>query len=325
MAASLNPFTFWLGLSGMASSWFVSGAPASDAIGSTRGSFTRGVCAEGTYTLFLPPPLRRPLSLLVMLHGCSQTGEEFAAATAMNNAAADAGFAVLYPVQSARANAHLCWNWFQPSHQQRGRGEPAMLAAMTLSVVDAHCIDRRRVYVAGLSAGGAMAAVMGEAYPDIFAAVGVHSGLATQVASDASTALAAMRGVGAVSREAPTGVPTIVFHGDADDTVHPSNGARLMEACVGNNVVIDHQRIEEGGRESTRTRYKNKTQGGAVVAEHWSVHGGRHAWSGGSGKAPFTDERGPDASARMLQFFKAHPRPSQSDGRGSTNLRDVRG
>ncbi|WP_183025215.1 PHB depolymerase family esterase [Variovorax sp. UMC13] len=323
MPASLNPFTFWLGLSGMAPSWFVGAAPAPHATGSTRGSFTRGVCPEGTYALFLPPPSRNPLSLLVMLHGCSQTGEDFAAATAMNEAAADAGFAVLYPAQSARANAHLCWNWFQPSHQQRGRGEPAMLAAMTLAVIGAHRIDRRRVYVAGLSAGGAMAAVLGEAYPDIFAAVGVHSGVATQVAIDASTALAAMRGVGNASCDTPTGVATIVFHGDADDTVHPSNVARLMAACAGNDVVIDHQRIEEGGRESTRTRYK--TQDGTVIAEHWNVHGARHAWSGGSGEGSFADERGPDASARMLQFFKAHPRPPESDDRSSTGLCDVRG
>lgn len=313
MAASLNPFTFWFGLPDMASNWFVSPTPAPlprSAPAANAGSFTRDACAEGAYTLFLPPRSKKPLSLLLMLHGCSQSGEEFAAGTAMNEAAAKAGFAVLYPAQSARANASLCWNWFQPSHQQRGKGEPAMLAAMTQRVIDAHAIDRGRVFVAGLSAGGAMAAVMGEAYPDMFAAVGVHSGLATQIACDAGTAMAAMRGVGPPAGAAPTGVPTIVFHGDADDTVHPNNGERLMAACAGNNVVIDHRRIEEGGRDSTRTRYRSED--GGVVAEHWSVHGARHAWSGGSRTGSFADESGPAASAKMLRFFTEHSRPSKA-------------
>lgn len=151
-----------------------------------------------------------------------------------------------------------------------------------------------------------MAAVLGETYPEIFAAVGVHSGLATHVASSVATALAAMRGADTGPCEAPTGVPTIVFHGDADSTVHSSNAVRLVEACAGSKVVIDHQRIEEGGRDSTRSRYRD--EGGPVIAEQWSVHGGHHGWSGGSSAGSFSDERGPHASARMLRFFSEHPR-----------------
>ncbi|CAN7754623.1 MULTISPECIES: extracellular catalytic domain type 1 short-chain-length polyhydroxyalkanoate depolymerase [unclassified Variovorax] len=165
-----------------------------------------------------------------MLHGCTQGLDDFAAGTAMNEAALAQGFFVLYPAQSQQANPQHCWKWFKHNHQRRGRGEPALLAGMTRDVMARHAIDPERVHVAGLSAGGAMAAILGDAYPDLHAAVGAHSGLAAGVASDLPSALAAMKGGGTNVLSVPSGVPTVVFHGDADATVHPCNGEQVIAA-----------------------------------------------------------------------------------------------
>lgn len=264
--------------------------------------------AQRDYKLFIPPGAgSRPLPLVVMLHGCTQNPDDFAAGTAMNEVARAQGFYVLYPAQSHKANAQGCWNWFKHNHQQRGRGEPALLAGMTRQVMAEHAIDPDRVYVAGLSAGGAMAAILGAAYPELYAAVGVHSGLAAGSANDLPSALAAMKR-GAAARAAAHGVPTIVFHGDADGTVHPANGDQVMAACAGAaSEVATHKVSGAGGRTSTRSVHSDPADG-RVLGEHWLVHGASHAWSGGSSRGSYTDSRGPDATAEMLRFFFEHPR-----------------
>ena len=276
------------------------------------GHFIAGRSGRGTsqreYKLFIPPQAgTQPLPLVVMLHGCTQDPDDFAAGTAMNEAACAQGFYVLYPAQSPKANAQRCWNWFKHSHQQRGRGEPAMLAAMTREVMAQHRVDPQRVYVAGLSAGGAMAAILGEAYPDLFAAVGVHSGLAAGAARDLPSALGAMKSGAVAPGATPSGVPTIVFHGDADATVHPRNGEQVLAASMGSSGAA--QRVEgsvPGGRRFTRSTVADAA--GRVMAEHWLIHGSAHAWSGGSATGSYTDGRGPEATAEMLRFFLTHAR-----------------
>ncbi|GAA0748256.1 PHB depolymerase family esterase [Ideonella azotifigens] len=267
-------------------------------------------CAAGQrdYKLFVPPGAGEgPMPLVVMLHGCTQNPDDFAAGTAMNAAALAQGFAVLYPAQSTQANPQRCWSWFKHNHQQRGRGEPALLASMTQQLIAEHGIDASRVYVAGLSAGGAMAAILGALYPELFAAVGVHSGLAPGAAADLPSALAAMKGQGGASRAAPIAVPTIVFHGDADTTVHPSNGAAVIAACVGAGAVAEQQLVNDvSGRHCTRSVYRRPD--GRALAEHWLVHGAGHAWSGGRPAGSYTDPRGPDATEAMLRFFMQHHR-----------------
>ena len=271
------------------------------------GSFA-AAAGRRDYKLYIPPEAgRRPLPLVVMLHGCTQDPDDFAAGTAMNTAALAQGFFVLYPAQSRQANPQACWNWFKHSHQKRGRGEPALLAGMTQSVMAQHAIDPQRVYVAGLSAGGAMAAILGDAYPDLYAAVGVHSGLAAGVATDLPAALMAMKSGGVVQSGAASGMPTIVFHGDADATVHASNGEQVIAASVGNTTTVEVQRLNANGTRAS-TRRLHRAADGRVVAEHWTVHGAPHAWAGGSAKGSYTDVRGPDASAEMLRFFFEHPR-----------------
>jgi poly(hydroxyalkanoate) depolymerase family esterase len=278
---------------------------------SGKGEFIAGNYAGGAgardYKLFVPPQAgARALPLLVMLHGCTQDPDDFAAGTAMNDTALEQGFFVLYPAQSQQANPQRCWNWFKHNHQARGRGEPELLAGMTRDVMARHAIDPARVYVAGLSAGGAMAAILGDAYPDLFAAVGVHSGLATGIAKDVPSALGAMKTGGTRSNGAASGVPTIVFHGDADATVHPGNADHIISASAGSAQAEVEKGTSSGGRSYTRRVFRNAN--GEVVAEHWLVHGSQHAWSGGRDRGSYTDPRGPDASAEMVRFFLRHPR-----------------
>ena len=271
------------------------------------GTHGAGLMSRGDYKLYAPPGAGvRPLPLVLMLHGCTQNPDDFAAGTAMNTLARAQGFYVLYPAQSAKANPQRCWNWFKHNHQARGHGEPALLVGMTQEVMRTNLIDGERVYVAGLSAGGAMAAILGDTYPEIFAAVGVHSGLAAGIAGDLSSALSAMKSVALPVQSRASGVATIVFHGDADTTVHPSNAARIIAACVGTSAHAEVTQISTSGRSATRSEYRDSD--GLVRAEHWLVHGAAHAWSGGSALGSYTDPRGPDASAEMLRFFMQHPR-----------------
>jgi len=274
----------------------------------TSGSYSSGAAGRD-YKLFIPPAAgSQPLPLVVMLHGCTQNPDDFAAGTAMNELAQAQGFYVLYPAQSKQANPQACWNWFKHTHQQRGLGEPALLAGMTREVMTQHSIDPRRVYVAGLSAGGAMAAILAAAYPDLYAAVGVHSGLAAGAAGDLPSALSAMKAGRPGNTATVQGVPTIVFHGDADSTVHPANGEHVVKASAGAACTVQTHRMPQGdSRASTKSIYTDAGSG-RVVAEHWVVHGTAHAWSGGRSQGSYTDSRGPDASAEMLRFFLEHPR-----------------
>ncbi len=261
--------------------------------------------------------------MVVMLHGCTQGADDFAAGTQMNTLARGLDMVVLYPEQTQHDNAQKCWNWFKPQHQRRGRGEPSVIAALAQSIGTEHRVDPARIYVAGLSAGGAMADIVGHCYPDVFAAVGVHSGLPQGCAADVMSALSVMRSgspsAAAVQRRA-SALPTIVFHGDADSTVHVSNGEAIARAVssAGADVVNGAggesgkvtKRATEGtshrGERHTRTVYTDGD--GRTQTEYWQLHGAGHAWSGGSASGSYTNPNGVDASAEMLRFFMAHPR-----------------
>lgn len=274
-----------------------------------------GDAGELDYKLYVPAGLDTANApLLLMLHGCTQSPDDFARGTRMNALADAHGYVVAYPEQSSARNPNRCWNWFRTSDQQRESGEPALLSGLTRQLIETHRLDERRVYVAGLSAGGAMAAVLANTHPDIYAAIGVHSGLPIGLASDVPSAFAAMRSGGKrrksnkpnrTSRQ----VPAIVFHGDNDTTVHPSNGHGVIANSIANSAVdasaatsdhIEHG-VAAGGRPYARTVHR--LSDGRIAAEHWIVEGAGHAWSGGDAAGSYTDPNGPDASAQMLRFF----------------------
>ena len=268
------------------------------------------------YKLYVPSQYRgQPLPVVVMLHGCTQSPDDFAAGTRMNLRAEECNCFVAYPEQAASANVSKCWNWFRPGDQIRGQGEPALIAGITRRVMGDYSVDEERIYAAGLSAGGAAAAVLAAAYPDLYAAIGVHSGLACGAASDVASAFAAMRQSGPVARRR-SGVnlgfsrivPAIVFHGHQDTTVHPNNGdqvvAQLKERLATDAAVtIEHGRVPHG-RAYTRTIHRDAAD--KSIFEHWVIQGAGHAWSGGSPAGSYTDPRGPDASREMLRFFLVH-------------------
>ncbi len=288
----------------------------------SKGEFLAGTHTHASltrqYKLYVPPAAERgeALPLIVMLHGCTQNPDDFAVGTGMNELAAQRGFLVLYPAQSQDANPSRCWNWFKHNHQQRDRGEPALIASLTQAVMAEHRIDPDRVYVAGLSAGAAMAAIMGATHPELYAAVGVHSGLAPGVANNVGEALSAMNGASAITKSPRQGlngrpslrIATIVFHGDQDSTVNPLNGVQVMEARLHPNQESQQPpELMQGeqGRRFTRKTYRDAS--GLVMGEHWLIHGAGHAWSGGNAAGSYTDVLGPDASAEMLRFFLEHP------------------
>jgi len=267
------------------------------------------------YKLFVPGGYHgQPLPLVVMLHGCTQSPDDFAAGTRMNFIADEQACLVVYPAQRSEANRAKCWNWFRTDDQQRGRGEPSLIAGITRQIMRDHAVDPRRVYVAGLSAGAAAAAVMGATYSDLYAAIGVHSGLACGAASDLPSAFIAMRQGGGfddrVLDDRPP-VPTIVFHGDRDSTVHPNNGDQILEQFrrTTRTQAKVHRGRATGGHGYTRTVHTDAS--GREIFEHWTIHGAGHAWSGGSPAGSYTDPRGPDATREMLRFFLAHSLPRQ--------------
>ncbi len=272
------------------------------------------------YKLYVPSGYRRqPVPLIVMLHGCTQSPDDFAAGTRMNALGEEHTCLVVYPAQAASANASKCWNWFSPRDQKRAQGEPSLIAGITREVIDGYSVDRRRVYIAGLSAGAAAAAIAGMAYPDVYAAIGVHSGLACGAAHDLPSALAAMRqGDGGARRasgettrpDAPRPlVPTIVFHGDRDTTVNPCNGDEVVAQSRAAAPTELRKTMQQGrvagGHAYRRTLYADAS--GHAIIEHWLIFGAGHAWSGGSPAGSYTDPRGPDASREMLRFFLDNP------------------
>ncbi len=275
-------------------------------------SFT---CAAGSrdYTLYVPSRSHGPL--IVMLHGCTQNPDDFAVGTGMNRLAEEHGFIVAYPGQPASANPSACWNWFNPKDQMPDAGEPSIIAGITRGVMAEFEIAPTRVYVAGLSAGGAMAAIMGAAYPELYAATGVHSGLAYGSAGDLPSAFAAMRGGFNQGRPAPrkrrpkgSNGRAIVFHGADDKTVDPSNAEMILSDARAGLSGPAHETQHDGvagGRAYTRTVIADAS--GVVHAEHWAIDGLGHAWSGGSPEGSFTDRHGPDASREMLRFFLEAP------------------
>jgi poly(hydroxyalkanoate) depolymerase family esterase len=262
------------------------------------------------YKLYVPTSYRgEAMPLIVMLHGCKQNADDFAAGTRMNEFAEELGFIVVYPEQARSANSSGCWNWYDPDDQKRDGGEPSIIAGITRQVMADYAVIPGRVFIAGLSAGGSMAAIMGTTYPDLYAAMGVHSGLPYGAADNLISAIAAMRGHGAYAyrrRRGDRPFPTIAFHGDRDMMVHPSTMqpvARLPSRLgwVFPRRALTVQAGEENGRRYTRTIRKDWK--GKAMLEHWLVHGAGHAWSGGNPKGSYADPRGPDATRAMLGFF----------------------
>ncbi|WP_093564898.1 PHB depolymerase family esterase [Methylobacterium sp. 174MFSha1.1] len=266
-----------------------------------------------TYKVYMPAGREgrehsTALPVVVMLHGCTQDPDDFALGTRMNDLAEARGAIVVYPRQERSANAQKCWNWFQPGDQGRGAGEPALIAGIAKAVVEEFGADPTRVYVAGLSAGGAAAAILAATYPDVFAAAGIHSGLACGAARDMPSAFAAMGQGGAAPPRPGATVPTIVFHGDGDRTVNPINGERVVaQALPGAPLRETVTRGEAPGGIAYTRRVHADAEGRGIV-EAWVLHGAGHAWSGGSPDGSYTEPRGPDASAEMLRFFLEHPR-----------------
>jgi poly(hydroxyalkanoate) depolymerase family esterase len=270
------------------------------------------------YKLYVPSGYTgQPVPLIVMLHGCTQSPDDFAAGTGMNAAAEEQTCLVVYPGQPASAHAQKCWKWFSADDQQRDKGEPSLIAGITRQVMQDYAVDPQRVYVAGLSAGGAAAAVMGDTYPDLYAAIGVHSGLACGAARDLPSGVAAMqRGSGAVAHSRQHAgvqrriVPAIVFHGDRDTTVSPRNCDDVVAQSVQDATLrkqVQNGQVP-GGHAFSRTVYSDEA--GQPITEQWVIHGAGHAWSGGKAAGSYTDPHGPDATLEMLRFFREHPHPA---------------
>jgi poly(hydroxyalkanoate) depolymerase family esterase len=272
--------------------------------------------------LFIPSgDAGKPLPLLVMLHGCLQDPDDFALGTRMNAIAEEQRIFVLYPEQSESANQTRCWNWFNAANQRRDQGEPSIIAGMTREVIRSHHIDARRVYIAGMSAGGAMAAIMAATYSDLYAAVGIHSGMPYGAAQNFLAAIAAMKDGAAIGARLPSkSIPLIVFHGDQDMMVNARNGEQIVSQWLGGPASdrtqdsSTAQAAEGNGRAFTRTRYRDGA--GRAMAENWLVHDAGHAWSGGGSAGSFADAAGPDASREMLRFFSAVSDDAATTGGG---------
>ena len=279
------------------------------------------------YGIYVPPPksnARR--TLVVMLHGCKQTSEEFAQGTRMNALADEYGFIVLYPEQSRHAQAHRCWHWYDASERAGGH-EARSIVSLVDSVLARYDVDPSRVYVAGMSAGAGMAALLAIRFPQVFAAVALHSGPVIGDAHSAMSALATMRRgtrddplglVGGLSEFAThPGMPAIIVHGDRDDVVSPLNAEQLAMQFVRLNRLVDSsgRRLHGSARESAP---------GGVVRHDWilddvpivrdcRIAGLRHAWSGGDGSVPFHVSDGPDSSRLIYDFFRLHRRSADVD------------
>lgn len=295
------------------------------------------------YKLFVPDRVSdKPAPLLLMLHGCGQNAQDFSTGTQMNAIAQAAGMYVIYPTQSSSANANNCWNWFVPKHQRRDSGEPAALSALTRQIMDSHPIDPQHVFVAGLSAGGAMALILAEQYPDLYSAVGVHSGLPSGAASSMMEAFSLMNRSAAGESISPellstlgAGVPDegtsvdrqssgedsgqgryhpplIVFHGDKDQTVNCANADRIVVGWLEKQTAklgaanwqpTSLTHATDSGRRSVVTTYSAGELPRQAACEYWRLIDGGHSWSGGDASGSYTDAMGPDASVEMVRFF----------------------
>lgn len=286
------------------------------------------------YKLFVPSGYSpgRAMPLVMMLHGCTQDPTQFAAGTQMNALAESEGFLVVYPEQPSSVDSSKCWNWYSSAHQARGGGQPALLTGLVGELGKKYSIDNRRVYAGGLSAGAAMAVILGATYPDVFAAIAVGSGLEYKAAASSIDALTAMRSGGpsptaqgtaayrAMGSAART-VPVIVFHGRADATVAKVNADQIISQWaktddLAADGVADGNLTDtpsatttgtaRGGRTYSRSVYRDRTSREEVLVKVM-VDGMGHAWSGGSSAGSFTDPKGPDATAMSWEFFRAHP------------------
>ncbi|MEO8281110.1 MAG: PHB depolymerase family esterase [Ideonella sp.] len=289
-----------------------------------------GAAGARSYKLYTPAgSSAAPRPVVVMLHGCTQTVDDFARGTRMNQLADLHDVLVVYPEQATQANPSKCWNWFNTQDQLRDSGEPSLIAGIVREVITSQRADPRRVFVAGLSAGAAMSVILGETYPEMFAGVGAHSGLPYGSAHDMPSALAAMKagrsGIarskglpampGSQLKQTSQPMPTIVFHGDRDHTVQQENGNAIVEqaqrayqAQAGHEPLrrISHQGTAPGGRGFERTQLVDGS--GLAQVEQWVLRGAGHAWAGGDSGGSYTDATGPDASAEMLKFFLARQR-----------------
>lgn len=268
-------------------------------------------CEHGkrTYKIYIPSLVKTTdaaLPLIIMLHGCNQIPDDFARGTGMNLLAEEFGFIVVYPEQERKSQTNRCWNWYKRSDQMRGSGEPALTASLTNHIVSEHNIDPAKVYIAGLSAGASSALVTATTYPDIFAGVGVHSGMAVGSAHDTSSAMFAMRyGMPGQSHVVP--LPTIIFHGDADKVVNVRNSQYIAERA--NEPYPQLRRTQRNGytasgQKYTRTSYRLGK--GRSFVEQWIVKDAGHEWSGGNRLGTFTNPNGPNASREMIRFLFAH-------------------
>jgi poly(hydroxyalkanoate) depolymerase family esterase len=270
----------------------------------------------------MPPAGRR--TLIVVLHGCTQDADDIARGSRFNEPAAREGFVVLYPEQPESAHARKCWNWYTPEQRRRGSGEAAIIANLTMRIARDEGIDPKRVFIAGISAGAAMAANLAAGYPDLYAAAAFHSGLPAFVGTDVTSALAVMSKGPADSED--TGalafremgphagvVPVIAIHGAADPSVSIVNLRAIAKQWVAANAMAAHAKepdaLEIHPTEARLSGLRWALPGGTVIAETWRVEGLAHAWSGGSAAGTYTDPAAPDATSMMLEFFRAHPKP----------------
>ncbi len=304
-------------------------SPGEDSL--TWGSFSN---EHGTrdYRLYFPSGYEEQggIPLIVMLHGCRQDAEDFAVGTRMNDVAERETLVVLYPEQRLDANSLNCWNWFEPFNQERGSGEPSIIAGVTERVITQYNIDTDRVYVVGISAGGAMTTIMGATYPDLYAAIGVHSGLEYKAADNSWAARAAQTDGGPdpdkqgylaflSAREEARVLPTIVFHGAEDEGVDVVNAHQTLSQWAqtndysydgSNNDSITDEPADTFREQTPEgydyVRYVYENPEGDVIMEKWVVEGMGHAWSGGDPGGSYIDPEGPDASEEIIRFFESH-------------------
>lgn len=316
--------------------------PRDNQRGAWQSGIARANLGSRQYKLWIPAALdpQKPAPLVMMLHGCTQRGEDLAAISGMNSLADRERFLVIYPEQSRRANFLKCWNWFEAHHQARGAGEPAILAEVVREMQRLYNVDADRVYVAGVSAGGAMAVVMGAAYPDLFAAIGVFAGVEFKAATSRTSAFGLLRhgapdpvrqgrlafeAMSVGVRERPkTRMPVIVFQGSHDHRVPRGAADQVIaqwaetNACMAGSSGEKADPLMEQVREGSVTNGYTFTRhvysdGDGLLMEKWIVHGLGHAWSGSPQPSRYGDPKGPNASAEIWRFFRESSPTSRSN------------